>query len=89
MRSYTVFEYRVDTSAFQLREEEPPDTSLFDFFWINGTLGEGSLLSSNKGTSKHYQTNQESVNAWAGQRTFELFQLENLRYPENGLEYSD
>ena len=26
-----MFEYRIDALAFQLREEGPPDTSIFDF----------------------------------------------------------
>jgi hypothetical protein len=65
------------------------DTSLVDFFWINGTTGTGPLEPSNKDTSVHQCTNWESVNTWAGQHNFDLYELEKLRYPDDGLEYSD
>lgn len=65
------------------------DTSLVDFFWINGTFGEGPLMPSNKDRSKHQCTNWESVDAWAGQRSFDLYQVDKLRFPNKGLEYSD
>jgi hypothetical protein len=65
------------------------DTSLVSFFWINGTFGEGPLLPNNKDLSKHQCTNWESLDSWAGRRSFDLFEVDKLRKPDHGLEYSE
>ncbi|CAD6442489.1 4212a482-96a7-422d-a9ec-35f135570af6 [Sclerotinia trifoliorum] len=65
-----------------------PDISLITYKWVNGTRGNEvigqskSLRPSNKDLSDHECVNWDNVDAWAGEREFDLFRVDLLKRPD-------
>lgn len=69
-----------------------PDLSLVTFYWINHTAQHGdpsARFPTNSDQSLHECADWESLNTWAGNRVFDLYDTSLLKKPEHGLEYED
>ena len=69
-----------------------PDLSLVTFSWINETAQHAdpsAQYPTQSDGSLHECVNWEGIEAWAGERTFDLFQTDLLCRPEHGLHYEE
>ena len=70
-----------------------PDLSLVTFHFINNTAqhaDDPSLqLPTSWDHSLHECANWDSLNNWAGERVFDLYQNDLLRQPKHGLAYEE
>ena len=69
-----------------------PDLSLVTFHWINQTAQHGdpsARFPTNRDLGLHECADWESLDAWAGNRVFDLYDTDLLKKPEHGLEYED
>lgn len=61
-----------------------PDLSMVTFRWINNTAqheDKSAYYPTNFDVDMHTCANWESLDAWAGQRSFDLFQVNHLLRP--------
>lgn len=61
-----------------------PDLSMVTFRWINNTAqheNKSEFYPTNFDVSMHKCANWEVLDSWAGQRMFDLFQVDRLQRP--------
>lgn len=69
-----------------------PDLSLVTFHWINQTAQHddpSARFPTNRDQGLHECANWESLDAWAGNHVFDLYDTDLLKKPDHGLEYED
>ena len=69
-----------------------PDLSLITYHWINHTAQHGdpsARFPTSRDQGLHECADWKSLNVWAGDRVFDLYDTELLKRPEHGLEYED
>ena len=69
-----------------------PDLSLVTFSWINHTAQHedpSARFPTNYDSGLHECANWEALDAWAGERVFNLYNTDPLKKPEHGLKYAD
>ena len=63
--------------------------SVHTFRWINGSSEHGPVVPTLEDRGLHQCVNWKSLNSWAEKSRYDLYDLESLRKPEQGLEYND
>lgn len=69
-----------------------PDLSLVTFHWINNTAqyeDPSARYPTNSDSGLHECANWNTLNAWAGDHVFDLYNTELLKKPEHGLKYEN
>lgn len=69
-----------------------PDLSLVTFHWIDHTAQHedpSARFPTNRDRGLHECADWGTLDTWAGDRVFDLYDTDLLRKPEQGLEYGD